>query len=82
MRPRSVRTLAFLFLQDPTAAAAAEQVAALEEWVELLRSRDQADAAAAEAQVGAFWGVGPRNGWGRALPQARRRRPSQGVHAF
>jgi len=38
-------------LQDPAAAQAQEQVAALEEWVELLRSRDQADAAAAEAQA-------------------------------
>ncbi|KAL4443930.1 hypothetical protein ABPG75_011667 [Micractinium tetrahymenae] len=37
--------------EDPAAAAAAEQVAALEEWVELLRSRDQAEAAAAEAQA-------------------------------
>lgn len=38
--------------QNPAAAQAAEQVALLQEWVELLRTRDEADAAAAAAQVG------------------------------
>lgn len=38
-------------LQNPAAAQAAEQVAALEEWVGLLRSRDQTDAAAQAAQA-------------------------------
>lgn len=45
--------------QNPAAAQAAEQAAALEDWVELLRSRDQLEASAAAAQVHA--GVG---GWG------------------
>lgn len=48
---RPAHTQPSRFVQDPAAAAAAEQVAALEEWVQLLRSRDQADAAATEAQV-------------------------------
>jgi hypothetical protein len=38
-------------LQDIAAAQAAEQVALLEEWVDLLKARDEVDAAAARAQA-------------------------------
>ena len=40
-------------LQDPAAAQAAEQVALLEEWIDLLKARDEVDAAAARAQASA-----------------------------
>lgn len=49
------RLLPLPTLQNPAAAQAAEQAAALEEWVELLRSRDQLEAAAQAAQ--ASWGT-------------------------
>ncbi|PRW58303.1 Structural maintenance of chromosomes flexible hinge domain-containing 1 [Chlorella sorokiniana] len=39
--------------ENPVAAQAAEQAAALEEWVELLRSRDQLEASAVAAQADA-----------------------------
>ena len=38
-------------LQDPAAAQAAEQVALLEEWIDLLKARGEVDAAAARAQA-------------------------------
>lgn len=49
--PKSNMRLCPHLPQNPAAAQAAEQAAALELWVELLRSRDQLEASAAAAQV-------------------------------